>query len=147
LKFKSVDVGFAGLEPADCARLAKTAEGLGFGCVWLQEGGGWGAIPLAASILVKTKTIKVGTGIVSPFRRHPLSLVEDATTLNEASNGRFILGMGSSPHQLKTTGIWVSQLKGMREAVEIIRRSFSGEAFTYRARYSGSKSPASLESD
>jgi 5,10-methylenetetrahydromethanopterin reductase len=81
--------------------------------------------------LSNTQKIKVGTGIVSPFRRHPTVLAEDAAALSELSSGRFILGLGSGPGQLKTMGIKVSQLQGLREAVEILRGLLSGDELIY----------------
>jgi 5,10-methylenetetrahydromethanopterin reductase len=119
------------MSPLEYVRLSKKAEKLGFGCIWLQEGSGWGAIPLAAAILSNTERIKVGTGIVSPFRRHPQVLAEDAAALSELSGGRFVLGVGSGPSQLKALGLKVSQLTGLRESIEIMRRLLLGERFVY----------------
>ncbi|MDA4131019.1 MAG: LLM class flavin-dependent oxidoreductase [Thaumarchaeota archaeon] len=144
-KFRSVDVGFAELDARDHVRLAKKAEKLGFSCVWLQEGNKWGAIPLAAAILSNTEKIRVGTGIVSPFRRHPLSLSVDSAVLSELSGGRFILGIGSAPSQLRAMGLHVSQLRGLRESVEILRRLFKGERFVYSGEVFRIEKPTALE--
>lgn len=114
--------------------------------MWLQEGSsGWGAIPLAAAILSNTKRIGVGTGIVSPFRRHPLALAEDAAALNELSGGRFTPGIGSGPAQLKAMGIKVSQLEGLKDAVEIMRRLLKGDQFLYPGKVFRLVTSSSLE--
>jgi 5,10-methylenetetrahydromethanopterin reductase len=132
------------LRPKDYVRLAVKAEEYGFGCVWLQEGSSWGALPLASSILDSTTRIRVGSGIVSPFSRHPHSLAADAAVLSEASGGRFILGIGSAPTLLRAWGLDVSQLAGMREAVEVLRNLLKGRPFTYEGSVFRYESPSSL---
>ncbi len=147
MKFSSVDIGFSGLTPLEYIRLAKRADELGFGCLWLQEGRGsaWGAFALAGAILSNTEKIKVGTGIVSPFRRHPVVLAEEAAALSEISGDRFILGLGSGPVQLKTMGMKVSQLEGLKEAVEILRRLLKGERVLYSGKVFRITTPCALE--
>jgi 5,10-methylenetetrahydromethanopterin reductase len=145
MSFRQVDVGFPHLtDPRDYVRLAVRAEGLGFDGFWLQEGSGWGAIALAATVLAATKRIRVGTGVISPFKRHPEALAGDAAALAAMSGGRFILGLGSATSAIESFGLAIPQRAGMREAVEIIRRLLRGERFTYAGRVFTYRTPRPL---
>lgn len=148
MKFESVDVGFDKLrDPTDYVRLALKAEKYGFGCFWLQEGGAptwWGPMTLAALILDKTETISVGTGIVSPFKRHPETLASESVTLSQASKGRFVLGMGSGAESLAAFGVRTSQLTGMREATDIVKRLLDGQSFEYKGEVFSYRQPRPL---
>ena len=43
-----------------------------------------------------TERVRLATGIVNPFTRGPAVLAQTAAALQEASEGRFVLGLGSS---------------------------------------------------
>ena len=101
-----------------------------------------GALSLASSILDSTTRIKAGSGIVSPFARHPHFLADDAAVLSEESGGRFILGIGTAPTLLKVWGLDVSQLTGIREAVEVLRRLLKGNPSPTREVCSAFRVPA-----
>jgi 5,10-methylenetetrahydromethanopterin reductase len=145
MPFRHVDVGFPHLaDPRDYVSLAVQAERLGFDGFWIQEGSGWGAIALAATVLAATRRIRVGTGVISPFKRHPEALAGDAAALAATSGGRFILGLGSATSAVESFGLAVPQRTGMQEAVEIIRRLLRGERFTYAGRVFAYRTPRPL---
>lgn len=54
------------------------------------------AIVTSAAILANTTRLKVGTGVINPYTRHPALLAMTTATLDEMSGGRFILGIGTS---------------------------------------------------
>jgi 5,10-methylenetetrahydromethanopterin reductase len=133
--FRQVDVGIAHpVQPTELVALARRAERLGFDGFWLQEGSDWGAMALSALVLAATERIRVGTGVVSPFKRHPEALVGDAAVLAAASGGRFVLGLGSATSVVQSFGLAIPELTGMREALELVRRLLNGERFTYAGR-------------
>src|SRR5688572_5078234 len=145
MAFRAIDVGFPELgSPVDYVRLARHAERLGFNGIWLQEGSGWGALPLAALVLAATERLMVGTGIVSPFKRHPESLAGDAAVLAESSRGRFVLGLGSASPMLESFDLTIPQVTGMREAIDIVRRLLAGERFTHDGRVFTYRTPRPL---
>ena len=129
-----------GLPFADALEMTQRAEGLGFDSVWVPEAWGTDAISLLGALAARTERIRLGTGIVNVFSRTPTLLGQTAATLDLISNGRFILGLGTSGHQVISGwhGMRFDRpLQRMRETVEIVRRvlrqerlRFEGEIFT-----------------
>ena len=80
------------------------AEELGFDHAWTYDHLVWGGLPdspvfafaptLALASTV-TSTIGLGVFVASPNFRHPYVLARDAITLDDASGGRFLLGIGA----------------------------------------------------
>ncbi len=81
-------------------RLALTAEEQNYDALFLPETWAYDITVLLAEIAVRTKNIKLGTGILSVWGRSAATIAMAASTLNTISNGRFILGLGSSTKQL-----------------------------------------------
>ena len=78
----------------------KFAESLGFHSVWIGEASGPDAFTQAAYILAKTDRIKVGTSVAQMTARVPACTAQSAMTLDQLSEGRFILGIGASGPQV-----------------------------------------------
>jgi len=129
-----------GLAFPEALEMTQRAEALGFDSVWVPEAWGTDAISILGALAARTARIRLGTGIVNVFSRTPALLGQTAATLDLISNGRFILGLGTSGHQVVTG--WHGMpfdrpLQRMRETVEIVRRvlrqervRFNGEVFT-----------------
>jgi alkanesulfonate monooxygenase SsuD/methylene tetrahydromethanopterin reductase-like flavin-dependent oxidoreductase (luciferase family) len=77
-------------------RAAELADDLGYDSFWLPEAWGYEIFSLLAEMAVRTKRIKLGTGIVNVFSRTPGLVAMSAATVDEISEGRFILGLGTS---------------------------------------------------
>jgi F420-dependent oxidoreductase-like protein len=127
---------------------ARIVEKYGYESLWTTQ------LPTArdASLVLAayasaTQRVKLGTGILPIYTRHPTAMVQMAATLDELSGGRFILGLGVS-HRVTVEGMWgmrlESPVKAMREYLTIVRTSlrdgacsFEGEHFTARWSYLG----------
>jgi F420-dependent oxidoreductase-like protein len=119
--------------------LTQRAEELGFDSVWMPEAYGTDAISILAGLAVKTTRIRIGTGIINVFSRTPALIAQTAATLDLISNGRFVLGLGTSGHQVISGWHGVpfeKPVQRMRETVEIVRTilrreslRFEGEVF------------------
>src|SRR5690606_14970930 len=72
------------------------ADKLGYDSFWLPEVWGYEVFSLLTEIALNTKRIKLGTGIANVYSRSPALLAMQAATLQEISNGRLILGVGTS---------------------------------------------------
>jgi len=130
--FESVGVGFGG--DIDCQtlmRLATLAEKLRFQSLWVQEGDDRSSLQLAAAALHATNQIFVGTAITSPFRRHPHTLAVETATLNEASNNRFILGLGAAERLIKSFHLNAKPIAAIRDTFAIIRGMSTSNNFTH----------------
>jgi probable F420-dependent oxidoreductase len=80
--------------------LVRRAEGAGYTDLWSGETAGPdGFTPLALSA-AWTERARLGTGIVGVFQRGPALLAQQAAALADASNGRFVLGIGSSSDRI-----------------------------------------------
>jgi 5,10-methylenetetrahydromethanopterin reductase len=117
----------------DTVALACRAEDLGFSEVWLPESGhGRGVFSVAATLAAATKRIRIGIGIVNPFWRHPSVIAMEAAALDEASDGRVLLGLGAALWTLRSLGEADSRterpLTAMVEALRVVRGMLRGEA-------------------
>ena len=131
---------------------AKAAERIGCESVWTtQLPDARDAALVLAAYAHNTERIKLGTGVLPIYTRHPTAMAQMAASLDELSGGRFILGVGIS-HKVTVEGMWGIQLdrpvEAMREYLTIVRAllrdgavSFEGSHFTARASYSGPRRP------
>ena len=118
-------VPFAGVPLAKHADLYRRVEALGYDDLWSSETpngtDGFTTLALAAPV---TERMRLATGIVNPFTRGPAVLAQTAAALQEASEGRFVLGLGSSSDVVVerfNDGTFVKPLSKVREAVERLR--------------------------
>jgi F420-dependent oxidoreductase-like protein len=77
-------------------RAAKLADELGYDSFWIPEAWGYEAFTVLTEMAIATKRIKLGTGIVNVYSRSPGLIAMHAATLDEISEGRFVLGIGAS---------------------------------------------------
>ena len=77
-------------------RAAQLADDLGYDSFWLPEAWGYEVFQLLTEIAVHTKRIRLGTGIVNVFSRSPGVIAMSVATLDDISEGRAILGIGTS---------------------------------------------------
>lgn len=87
------------LSAPDLRNYALRVEELGYTAMWVPETVGREPFVLAAILAEKTDSIMIGTSIVSIWGRDAQATRMAALTLQEASAGRFVLGLGvSHPH-------------------------------------------------
>jgi len=89
-----LDIGMRDYDLRAVAANAPKVEALGYDCLWTSETQHEPFLPLAVAATV-TSSIKLGTSIAVAFPRSPMVLAYTAWDLQKASNGRFILGLGS----------------------------------------------------
>jgi probable F420-dependent oxidoreductase len=73
---------------------ARKMEALGYGCLWSSETQHDPFLPLAVAATA-TDSIKLGTSIAVAFPRSPMVIAHTAWDIQKASEGRFVLGLGS----------------------------------------------------
>ncbi|HEY3842844.1 MAG TPA: TIGR03564 family F420-dependent LLM class oxidoreductase [Acidimicrobiales bacterium] len=66
---------------------------------------GHDALTLLAAAGAQVPGIGLGTGVVPVYPRHPMMLAQQALTVQSATDGRLILGIGLS-HQVVVEGMW-----------------------------------------
>jgi probable F420-dependent oxidoreductase len=105
------------------AQAARDLETAGLEGVWAPQLFGAPFAPLAA-VAMATERLKLGSGIALAFTRSPLETACNALDLDLISNGRLVLGLGSSAESLIHGAfgqIYGKPLKHMREVVAAIR--------------------------
>ena len=120
-----IGVGFSGgMAPPDIVECVKLAEELGYESAWVAEGHGGDQFAILTACAVATSRIKLGTSITSVFVRTAPTIAMAAATVDHFSNGRFILGLGSS-HKVQVEpehGLeFIRPIERMRECTDIVR--------------------------
>jgi alkanesulfonate monooxygenase SsuD/methylene tetrahydromethanopterin reductase-like flavin-dependent oxidoreductase (luciferase family) len=114
------------------------AERLGVTTVWSAEAWGHDGLTPLAFLAGQTSTIKLGTGILQGGTRTPALLGMTCMGMQSVSNGRFLLGFGTSGPQVIEGwhGIpFAGAVSRIRETIEIVRKVVSGERVTYQGRH------------
>lgn len=111
-------------------RLAAHVEAAGFRSLWTNEASGRDALLLCQAWAAATTDLEVGVGVVPLWTRSPAQLAMACATLQEASGGRFRLGLGVSHGA--TMGPWhgaevVKPLTAARETLAILTQLEAGE--------------------
>ncbi|NNF56139.1 MAG: LLM class flavin-dependent oxidoreductase [Acidimicrobiales bacterium] len=110
------------------------AERLGIDSVWVPEYWEYDAFTPLAAIAAVTKRIKLGTGIAQIGARSPAMLAMTAMSLHTISNGRFVLGIGTSGPQVMEGwhGVHFARpIQRTRETIEIVRLITAGERLQF----------------
>jgi F420-dependent oxidoreductase-like protein len=123
-------IGYSGAKMALDMPLIEEADRLGFHSVWSAEAYGSDAVTPLAWIAARTQRINVASGIMQMPARTPAMTAMTATTLDQLSGGRFLLGLGVSGPQVVEG--WHGQPYGKplvktREYIEIVRKIWARE--------------------
>jgi alkanesulfonate monooxygenase SsuD/methylene tetrahydromethanopterin reductase-like flavin-dependent oxidoreductase (luciferase family) len=81
-------------------RLAVLADELGYEVLSVPEGWGLDASLLLTEIALRTRQIRLVSGVLSVWGRTAATLAMTAATLDEISGGRYVLGLGASTRAL-----------------------------------------------
>lgn len=111
-------------------RLAADVEAAGFASLWTNEASGRDALLLCQAWGAVTTDLEVGVGVVPLWTRTPAQLAMACATLQEATGGRFLLGLGVS--HPATMGSWhgvevTRPLTAARETLQILAQLDAGE--------------------
>ena len=114
-------------------RAAQLADDLGYDSIWIPEAWAYEQFQLLAEIAGATKRLKLATGIANVFSRSPGLLAMSAATLDEISEGRVILGLGTSGKVVVENfhGVpYRKPLTRLRDTIRILRALWAGERLT-----------------
>ena len=126
-----VVIGYAGRKLSIPMDFILEAERLGYDSAWTAEAYGSDAVSTAAYMLAKTSKLRVGTAIMQLQARAPTMAAMTAISLDQLSDGRFIVGLGPSGPQVVEGwygGPYDKPLTRLREYIEIMRLVFAREA-------------------
>jgi F420-dependent oxidoreductase-like protein len=117
---------------------AQEAEKLGIDTIWSAEAWIHDAITPLAYLAGKTERVRLGTGIMQVGTRTPALAAMTAMTMTALTEGRFILGLGTSGPQVVEGWHGISFARPVartREYIEVIRRAVSGDPLEYEGDF------------
>jgi alkanesulfonate monooxygenase SsuD/methylene tetrahydromethanopterin reductase-like flavin-dependent oxidoreductase (luciferase family) len=126
-----------GLSPTQVVEYARQADQLGYHSVWMSEGNGSDNFSVFTACALATKNVQLGTSISSVFVRTAPIIAMAAACVDHFSQGRFILGLGSS-HKVQVEGqhglAYARPLSRVRETVEIVRELLKEGSVSYKGQ-------------
>ena len=102
---------------------ARAAESLGFAGLWASETKHDAFLPLAIAADA-TQRIELGTSVAIAFSRSPMEVAQTAWDLQDLSNGRFILGLGTQVRahiERRFSMPWDKPVTRLREYIGALR--------------------------
>jgi probable F420-dependent oxidoreductase len=126
----SLTLPFNGVALRDHRGLIEGAEAVGYDDFWTGETAGPDGFTPLALAAAWTERMRLGTGVVNAFTRGPAVLAQHATALQDASAGRFCLGIGSSSDVIVERWNRIpfeKPLTRVRETVEVLRTVLAGD--------------------
>ena len=125
----------AGLTPGEVVECVKLAEDLGYESAWMAEGHGGDQFSVLTACALATERIRLGTSITSVFVRSAPTIAMAAACVDHFSNGRFVLGVGSS-HKVQVEPehglVFAKAVPRLRETVDIVRAMLQDGQVSYR---------------
>lgn len=94
-----------------------------------------------AAISAATKTLKLGTAITVLPMREPVYLAKQAVTLDQVSNGRFIMAVGIGAYREEFVAWGGDRVKGARrgsmmdEGLEVLHKLFTETRSSYNGKH------------
>jgi len=129
--------------------MARAAEAVGFDSIWLgdhllyrgdgrPERGPWEAWTLLAALAAATERVRLGPLVASAAFHAPAMLAKMASTVDEVSGGRLVLGIGAGWNDVEFLAFgfpYDHRVDRFEEAFGIVRRLLAGERVTLHGRY------------
>jgi probable F420-dependent oxidoreductase len=111
--------------------LARCAERAGFDSAWAPEFHNHSGPLALAAAAIETERIELGTAIAWAFGRSPLLTAVTALDLDEMSDGRFVLGLGTGTRRMRTDWLGAAAerpARRVRETIEAVRAVWEAAA-------------------
>ena len=126
--------------------MARAAEEVGFESIWVgdhllysePERGPWEAWTLLSALAAVTSTVRLGPLVACAGFHPPALLAKMASTIDEVSGGRFVLGIGSgwNRREFDAFGIpYDKRVSRFEEAFAIISGLLRGERVSFTGTY------------
>jgi alkanesulfonate monooxygenase SsuD/methylene tetrahydromethanopterin reductase-like flavin-dependent oxidoreductase (luciferase family) len=139
-----------GFSYSDVLHRAKRCEELGIGSLWLYDHLYGPGVPnissleawtLATALLSRTERLRVGHMVLCNQFRHPAVLAKMATTLDQISDGRLELGLGSGSIEDEHLrmglpwGTFRERSERLGEALEMLTQAFSAQSIDFVGKH------------
>lgn len=126
--------------------LADHAEAVGLDSVWIGDSllakPRHEPLALLAAIAGRTKRIRMGTAVLLPMLRNPVLLAHQTATIDQISEGRLILGIGTARdvpairNEFEAAGVpFEKRIGRMLEQMKLCRALWSGDDVDWEGRW------------
>ena len=114
-------------------RRAVRAEELGYDGIFLGEShlNSIDSFQTLASCAMITKRLLLGIAVTNMVFRHPTVIAGAAASLNEISQGRAIMGIGTGDGPVYSQGLKAMPMKDFETGIKLIRQLVRGDAATF----------------
>jgi 5,10-methylenetetrahydromethanopterin reductase len=121
--------------------IGRIADRAGVESLWaMEDPDGWDALAVLGALARATERVRLGTGVVNPYYRHPSLIAASMATLDLLSGGRAFLGIGRGQGEWYATAMGIPVGRpalALEEALGLMgqwwtppMRATSGEAAT-----------------
>ena len=134
----SFEIGILPNRPVkECLELARAAEELGYGGVWLADSQCVmrDAYTIMSLIASQTSRIRVASGVTNAITRHPSVLANSWATLDEISGGRAVMGIGVGESSIRTLGLKPDRLAALENKIDVLRALMNGDEVEWEGQY------------
>ena len=126
--------------------LAERAESLGFDSIWVGDSllarPRHDPLTLLAAVAARTRKTELGTAVLLPALRNPVVLAQQIATLDQISEGRYILGVGIASDnppiraEFVAAGVPFEKRVGrMMEGLRLSRELWTGKPISWNGRW------------
>jgi alkanesulfonate monooxygenase SsuD/methylene tetrahydromethanopterin reductase-like flavin-dependent oxidoreductase (luciferase family) len=126
--------------------LAERAEDLGFDSIWVGDSilarPRHEPLTLLAAVAARTRRAELGTAVLLPALRNPVVLAHGIATLDQISEGRFILGVGIASDVANIRAEFVAcgvpferRVGRMLEGLRLARELWTGKPVSWNGRW------------
>jgi alkanesulfonate monooxygenase SsuD/methylene tetrahydromethanopterin reductase-like flavin-dependent oxidoreductase (luciferase family) len=131
------------LSVQEMSRLAAKAESLGFDSFWMHESlFQRDVVTYISAMASATQKIRLGSGAINTFTRHPVTAATTFATLSELSGGRVALGLGlGSFPTIPLIGYQIfpvektRPLRRIREYVKVVKMVWEGNKVEFDGEF------------
>ncbi len=120
----------AGPRVQDTIDFVVASEHAGFTDAWFADGSPPDALTLSAALSQRTSRIRIGIAVTPVYTRTPAVLAATANALEQLMPGRFVLGLGSSSHNIVEgwNGVTFERpLTRVKETLQMVQSMLRGE--------------------
>ncbi len=149
MRTSEVDIDERPIRFRDICALAQAAEAAGLDSFWVPdhltfdtpEGdvlGVWEAYSVLSGLAAATSRIRLGPFVTASIFRNPSLLAKIAATVDDISEGRFILGLGAGNWEAEHTAFgfpFDHRASRLHEAMQIIKPLFTNGTVDFQGTY------------
>ena len=121
-------------EVLECTKMVSETK---IDSIWIPETWGMESFSMLGAVANMTKTQKIGSSIINIYSRSPSTITMGVGTTDILSNGRLILGLGTSSMPIVEDfhgEKFETPVQRMRECIEIIRLSLKKKQINYSGK-------------